>query len=329
MATSTIQSGGMATFTIKVNGSAVDDTVSIHSVEVEKRVNRIARATVVILDGEPNTGQFVASSSATFVPGASISIEAGYDNQNQVIFTGIITGQSLRVDNLIGSALEVQCRDAAVRMTVGRKSLTFANQKDSNVMSSIIGTYSGLSAKVTATNTVWPEQVQYYVTDWDYVLSRADANGFIVTTLNGTVAVAAPDANTSSVLTVTYGDTLMEFSADLDAINQLGNVTASSWDFQTQAVTTGQATPTVAGPGNLSSKTLSQVVGLSEYDLQTTAPLETGDLTAWAKAQLVKSAYSKILPNISPWRGWAIGSMATISSLGWYMTCRMATGSPR
>ena len=39
---------------------------------------------------------------------------------------------------------------------------------------------------------------------------------------------------------------------------------------------------------------MSEVVGLSEYDLQSTVPLQSGDLTNWSKAALVKSAYSKI-----------------------------------
>lgn len=211
-----------------------------------------------------------------------------------MIFQGIITGQSLRLDPFSSPALEVECRDAAVKMIVGRKCLTFSQQKDSDIISSIIGTYSGLSANVTATTTTWPEQVQYYVTDWDFVLSRAEINGMVVSALNGAVSVFPPDANTSSVLTVTYGDNLLGFNADLNAVNQLGSVTASSWVYNNQAITSGQASNSYAGPGNLSSETLSEVIGLSDFQLQTTAPLQDADLTNWSKAQLIKSEYSKI-----------------------------------
>jgi Rhs element Vgr protein len=288
MATTTISSGGAASFVIKAGGTAVSGSVNVYSVEVEKRVNRVARARIVIIDGDPDTGLFAVSSSSTFVPGAAISIEAGYDNKNQVIFSGIVTGQSLRIDPDIGSALEVECRDASVVMTVGRKSLTYNNKSDSDIISSIIGNYGGLDASVASTSTVWPEQVQYYVTDWDYILSLAEANGLVVTTSNGTVSVIAPGAETTSVLIVNYGDELMEFTADLNAVNQLGNVSATSWDFQ------NQATPDVPGPGNLSTSTLSQVVGLANYALLTSAPLQSADLTNWSKAQLIKSEYSKI-----------------------------------
>ncbi|UPZ14767.1 type VI secretion system tip protein VgrG [Flavobacterium humidisoli] len=294
-ASTEIKSGGIATFAVKVNGSAIADELSVLSVHIEKKINRIASAKIIILDGEPNTGKFDASSSSTFVPGATISIEAGYDNNNTVIFSGLIMSQTIRIDNLVGSALEIECRDNAIKMIVGRKSLTFSKQKDSDIISSIIGSYSGLSSDVTATSTVWPEQVQFYATDWDYILALAEANGLIVSTINGKISVFPPDKNTTSVLTVTYGDNLLEFNAKLNAVTQLGNVAANSWDFKTQAIVNGNAAPNVSGAGNLTTKKLSEAIGLSTYQLQTSAPLESADLTNWSKAQIIKSEYAKIM----------------------------------
>ncbi|WP_264537872.1 type VI secretion system tip protein VgrG [Flavobacterium sp. N1736] len=295
MSTSTeIKSGGVVTYSILVDGNAIEDTYPVYSIHVEKKVNRISIAKIIILDGEANTGKFVASSSATFVPGATVNIKAGYDAVNVTIFQGIIMSQEIRIDSILGSALEIECRDAAVKMIVGRKSLTYSNKKDSDIITSIIGTYSGLTSDVAATTTQWPEQVQYYVTDWDYILSLAEANGLIVTTINGKVTVQAPDKSTTSVLTVLYGDNLLEFNARLNATTQLGNVTSNTWDYKTQALVNSSATPNVAGAGNLSSKKLSDVIGLSAFELQTSAPLETADLTNWSKAQIIKSEYSKI-----------------------------------
>lgn len=295
MATQTeIASGNTATFTIKINGTSIPSELNVLSIHINKAVNRIAIAKIAILDGEANTGKFDASSSSTFIPGAKISIECGYDSKNEIVFQGIITSQSIRIDEIVGSALEVECRDEAIKMIVGRKSLTFSKQKDSDIISSIIGTYSDLTAKVTATTTNWPEQVQYYVSDWDYIMARAESNGMLITTLNGTVTVAPPDANTNSVLNVSYGNGLMQFNATMNAITQLDTVKANTWDYKNQAIASMQSTNTVPGPGNISSKKLSEVVGLADYQIQTTAPLENADLTNWAKAQLIKSEYSKI-----------------------------------
>lgn len=289
-----IPSGGLATFTVKVAGSTVPDEVKVLSVHVEKRVNRIASAKIMIIDGEPNTGTFEASSSSVFVPGNLISIEAGYDSNNTVLFKGIITRQSIHIDNVVGSALEVECRDEAIKMIVGRKSLTFSQKTDSEVMTSIINSYDGLTASVSGTTTVWPEQVQFYVSDWDFVLSLSEMNGLIVTTLNGKVSVFAPGANPSPVMAIGYGSGLMEFRADMNAITQLENVKSNAWDYKNQVVNSAVAPNNYAGPGNISSETLAEVVGLKQYQLQTTAPVQTEELSNWAKAQMLKSEYAKI-----------------------------------
>jgi Rhs element Vgr protein len=293
-ASSNIKSGGVATFAMKVNGNIIPDELCILSITIEKNVNQVATAQIVILDGEADTGKFDASSSDSFLPGAEVTIEAGYDSKNDLLFKGIITSQSIRIDESVGSALEVECRDPSVKMIVGRKSLTWSQKKDSDIISSIIGSYSDLSSDVTATTSVWPEQVQYYVTDWDYILSLAEANGLIVTTLNGKVAVFKPDANTSPAVTVAFGNGLLEFNADMNSVAELSNVKAITWDYKNQVISSGQASNNYAGPGNLSSEKLSAVIGLASYQLQTAAPLETADLNNWSNAQLIKSEYSKI-----------------------------------
>lgn len=293
MTLKSIQNGGTASFIIKIGGSAIPDRLEVFSVHVNKKVNRISTATIVILDGDAATGKFDASSSALFVPGGEIIIEAGYDSYNEIIFKGIITKQVIRIDPLIGSALEVECHDAAVKMIVGRKNAIFQQKKDSEIISSIIASYS-LQPNVTSTTTVWPEQVQYYATDWDFILARAEANGLIVTTLNGKVSVIKPDADTTPVLLVSFGNGLMEFNAELNSLTQLENVKASAWDYKDQVIVSQQANPDVAGPGNLSSKKLSEVIGLPGYQLQTSALLEKEELSSWSKAQIIKSEYSKI-----------------------------------
>jgi Rhs element Vgr protein len=294
MSTTNITSGGLVTYSIKANGSAIPDTMEVESIEIRKGVNRIPTATISIVDGTPSTGEFKASSSSSFVPGSTVTIEAGYDSKNEQIFKGIVTKQSIRIHGNMGAMLIVECRDEAVKMVVGRKSVTYSKKKDSDIMSTIIGNYSGLSADVTATTTEWPEQVQYYATDWDFLLARAETNGMIVTAIDGKVTVFKPDADTTSVLEIEYGNNLLEFNAELNSVTQLGSAKGTSWDFKTQKTISGEASSSYAGPGNLSSKKLSEVVGLSDYELQSTAPIESGDLTNWSKAALVKSAYSKI-----------------------------------
>ncbi len=289
-----IESGGLATLSVKVNGSLIPDESRVYSIKVEYAINKISAAKIVILDGDASTGKFEASSSDTFLPGNDISIEAGYDTKNKLIFKGIVCEQNICVNGHIGSALEVICYDMSIKTTVGRKSKTFTDQKDSDMWRSIIGDYSGLSENISSTNLIWPQQVQYDTTDWDFMVSRAEANGFIVTTINGKISIQKPDADTTSVLNIEYGNNLCALHANLNAISQLKNVKSSSWDYANQELIQKETVNTHSGPGNLSSNTLSEVVGLPTFDLQSPAPIKNDELENWNQAQLVKSNYSKI-----------------------------------
>lgn len=296
-AITSINSGGLVTYSVKVNGSAISDSTEIVDITIENHVNRIPRAVITILDGNASEGAFNASASDDFVPGKTITIEAGYDTKNNLIFSGIITGQRLRVDPIHGSALEVECHDQTVKLTVGRKNNVYQDQKDSDVLSSIIGNYSGLTAHVSATEVTYPKQVQYDTTDWDFLVARAEMNGMIVQIKDGKVTISKPDTNTSPVLSITYGDNLYEFEATLDAVSQVSKVKASAWDYTQQKTDSAETSTIYKGPGNLSSKTLADVVGLDHYDIQSTAPLHNDVLQSWSKATMIKSNYAKIRGN--------------------------------
>ncbi|MBQ0788020.1 MAG: type VI secretion system tip protein VgrG [Oceanihabitans sp.] len=292
--TTNIPRGELVTLSVEVEGSVIPEVNRVYSIEVEFMVNKISSAKIVILDGDASTGKFEASSSDTFLPGNKISIKAGYESESKLLFKGIICEQNICVNDQIGSALEVICYDMSIQTTVGRKSKTFTDQKDSDMWRSIIGDYSGLSENISSTNLIWPQQVQYDTTDWDFMVSRAEANGFIVTTINGKISIQKPDADTTSVLNIEYGNNLYALHANLNAIRQLNTVQATSWDYANQELIQKETVNTYTGPGNLSSNTLSAVIGLSDFDLQSPAPIKNDELENWNQAQLVKSNYSKI-----------------------------------
>jgi Rhs element Vgr protein len=310
--------GSIATMEITANGSAIPEDYQVHSIQVRQQINRIGRAMLEILDGSPASESFQVSASDTFVPGAEIVVSLGYEGTNKQVFSGIVTKQSLHVNPGVGGLLRVECRDKAIQMTVGRKSSAYQDQTDSDVISTLIGQYSGLSADVTSTSASLPELVQYYTSDWDFLLSRAEVNSLVVSTNSGKVSVFSPTAQTSSVLTVTYGENLFHFNAQLDAVTQLGSVKSSAWDYKNQQLISVSASNDLSGPGNLSSKKLSQVVGLSDFELQTTAAVSSDNLTQWSKAQMLKSELAKITGEVR-FQGEstvAVGNYITIDGMG-------------
>lgn len=294
-----IPSGGVVTWEIKVGKStrgklsALPDSVSVLSISINQAINRIASAKLVILDGSGAQEDFKVSASDFFVPGNPIQIKAGYDSKNKLVFSGIVTQQSIRLQGG-NPSLEIVCKDKAVKMTIGRKNAVYTNMSDSTLIKKLIKNHS-LSANVASTSSKFPEMVQYYTSDWDFMLTRAEVNGLIVATFHNKVAVFAPWKKTKPVFTIKFGENLYEINADLDAVTQVESTEAQAWDYQNQKIIQSKVPSNESSPGNLSSKTLAKNMGGKfPFTLQTTGPLPQADLKTWATTQMKRRDYAKI-----------------------------------
>lgn len=296
MATSPITgSDGVLSFSITCDGAPLPDIVQVVSIETNHGANRIPSAVITVLDGDMPNAAFPVADQGIFKPGALVVISAGYGLTVAPFYSGVVVRHSVKIDGDNYARLIIECRDKALSMTVGRKNANFVDKTDQQIMASLIAAHPGLTAAVDSTDVTYKELVQYYVSDWDYLMARAEANGLLVTVDAGTVTVAAPAASTAPVLTLTYGNDLMEFEAELDARWQLASVTGTSWDLAKLAVVEQTAKPlALTGQGDLDSATLAGVLGAGDYRMQTAAPLDSGALAAWTKARQTKAALARI-----------------------------------
>ena len=283
----------IVTIEISVNGSVINESYQVFKVEVINEINRIPVAMILINDGNPSTQSFDVSDSSDFVPGAEITVKAGYEGTNALIFTGVIVRHGIQVQDNGLSYLSLTCADKAMAMTVARNNRQFADSTDSAIISKIISD-AGLSASVDSTSVQHEYLVQYYATDWDYVLTRAEVNGMVATVDAGKVTIAKPEFS-APALTIQFGDSIAEFEGEVDAVSQLSAVSARSWDPSSQALQTGSSTePSTNAQGNLDGKKLASVLGVSSYELQTLGVASGDELTAWASASLLKSRLARV-----------------------------------
>ena len=291
----TANTGSPMSFIITSDGSEIDDAISICSISIQQTINKVSSAKIVVRDGDMPSQNFPISNEDTFKPGKEIVIKAGYEGNNDTIFEGIVIRHGIKINGENFSRLVVECRDKSIAMTVARSNVNYVDSKDSDIISKLIGNHSGLSADVEATETKYKELVQYYTSDWDFMLSRAEANGLLVTVDAAKVVVKSPQTSETEVLEVTYGDDLIEFSADVDARWQLSEVKSASWDPSTQKLVEEQVKPqTLNSQGDLSTSDLSSVLKIKSFPLQTPCPIEKAGLNAWATGQQIKSGLSRI-----------------------------------
>jgi Rhs element Vgr protein len=290
-----IDSSHVVNLNIFANGSQIDDAIEILSVSVTNSINKIPYARIELADGDMPDKDFPISAGDDFKPGSEIRVEAGYGQSADTIFKGIVVKHGIKIGAANHSRLIIECRDKAVAMTIGRRNANFVDSKDSDIITGLISNYAGLSSEVAATTTKYGELVQYYCSDWDFMLSRSEANGMLVCVVDGKLTIKPPQINTPAELKLTYGDDLFELHADIDARTQLTEVNTVSWDPNAQELVEETAPPqTLNKQGNLASKDLASISGPDSFRLQTQGKLESSALKAWAEGQQIKAGLARI-----------------------------------
>lgn len=306
---------------VTCDGALLPDTARLLSVEITHAVNRIPSARVVVLDDSDVDAdlRLALSDGELFKPGAAIEIKAGRgEAATDLVFSGIVIRHGVRIGPFGRSRLVVECRDKAIKMTVGRRSANFVDMSDDAILSKLIKAH-GLDATVDATAVTYKELVQYEVSDWDFVLARAEANGLLALVDAGKVTLAAPATSGAAALAVQYGLDLLAFDADIDARTQLAAVGGVAWDPSTQEVVEQSAGPaTLNSQGNLDGATLAGVLGLDNYRLQSAAALDSEGLKAWTAGRQMRAGLARVRGRLR-FVGSALakpGTLLTVSGVG-------------
>ncbi len=303
----TSQSADLVTFKILMDGQELSKKYQVQSIVVDKEVNRIPTAKLVINDGDPSARDFPLSNEDFLIPGKEVEITAGYHSDEATIFKGIIIKHNLRIRPK-SNQLIIECRDEAVKLTVGRKSKYFYDSTDSDIFEEIIGTY-GLGNDVEATTHTHTELVQYNASDWDFIMSRAQANGKICIVDDGEIKIAAPDLSQEEIETITFGASMLDFDAEIDARHQISKVSSYAWNYADQELLEIEANdPTVSLNGNLSASDLADTIGVENVELRHGGAVTDSELQNWADAKWLFQQLAKIrgrvkfqgIPDVKP-----------------------------
>ena len=312
----------VSTYDILVDEKAINASYQVLSMVVTKEINRVPMAKIVLRDGEASARDFEISNTDDFTPGKKIKIKIGLDGTNAQAFKGIIVKHAIKVKANGNSELHLECFDQAVRMTIGRHSKYFENVKDSQVIDDLIAKYKKYELKgdTEASGLTHKELVQHHISDWDFMLLRAEANAMLVNVDDGVVKVFKPKTSADPVLQVTYGTSILEFDAEMDARHQWKNVEAKSWDYSNQQLFTAD-TSSIASfsePGNISGSDLADAIDLNKYELHHSGHLLEQELQDWVNGIMLRSRMAKIRgrAKVTGFSGIKPGDMVKLEGVG-------------
>ena len=276
------------TITVKSEGQAIDASFMIASVDVTAEVDRIADATIVFLDGDHASQEYPVADSALFQPGKLIEILARFgDDPDATIFKGPVVRNGLRIHEGRPTFV-VEMRDSAVALTRRRQSRVFREVADSDLFSQIVQAAGLTTGTVDATTPTHREMVQYRVTDWDFLLSRAQALGMCILAHQGEVSLRLPDLSASPDHEIDIGLAMvLEMDLELNGLGTANGTEASAWDLAGQerpAPTEG--TEFSLQQGNLTAGQVAGDIGYQADSFAHLVPLDPEEVTAWSDGQL-------------------------------------------
>lgn len=280
------------TATISKEGSPLDPQVQVVAIDVEKEVDRIPRAQILVMDGSP-LGEFPVSDSDFFAPGAKIKIQLRREGEPDVtVFEGIAVRQRIELAER-RSLLCIELRDRAIALTHPRRSIVHRDKADHDIIQSMLGD-AGLSKgkEFPGKSPQHVELVQHQATNWDFLLSRADACGLAVVVDDAVVSLLPFGKSSGTQHKVQYGiDEMYAFEAELDATRQVPSLEARGWDIQKLEPTQAHAASELKlGQGNAQPEALAKSLGIGPMFLAHAAPFHGEDeIQAWADARLARS----------------------------------------
>ncbi|QIE56035.1 type VI secretion system tip protein VgrG [Pikeienuella piscinae] len=287
-----IPSSSLSTFTVKVGGAALAETVGVISIEIGREIGRVPYAHLVIQDGDPAAQTFAISEAPDIAPGVEIEILLGYDREESLVFSGVVTRHRIEAPLHASSRLHVEAKHRCFRMAHARKSRIWTEVTDADALSDLAAlqglAFDGESAAVR------PQLVQHQATDWDFAVMRAEMVGQALLATNDGLKMFTPDPGAPPSMALEYGRTLFALDLEIDAEAQPESVEAGAWIPADQAVATAEAGgEDVPGPGAADGAALATVSN------QKPRPRHAGgrdqaEIDDWARAETLRRRIAAI-----------------------------------
>ncbi len=231
-------------FELSINGKTSKLSPHILKIQVNKTIGKISRAKVVIHDGDSSKEKFELIETNTPKIGDTVEIKIGGDPTTlKSVYKGVVSGLSAEISNF-NQHVTIECVDKAFQMTKGRNTSIFLKKKDDAIIKEIVGNYSGITVSADATTTEHEKLVQYGVTDWDFLLMRAEANGLLVSNSDNEIAAKKPKLTAAASHTYSNGTNILNVQIQATGEPAISSMSIQHWDYDSGGIKTGKSDTT-------------------------------------------------------------------------------------
>jgi uncharacterized protein involved in type VI secretion and phage assembly len=233
------------------------------------------------------------SGSGKFEIGKAVEIKVEDSTKTKVsLIQGLIT--SIEPEFAEGMRVLVHIRgyDKSIKLTMGKKTRTYLKKTDSDIVKTIIQE-NGLTCDADSTSVTFDQINQINQTDWEFIKTRADMNGYKIGVKADKFFFKKIDTAVGPELE--YGKDLFQFRPRLSALGQFSEINVSGWDVkQKKEITTQYSTgnsPVLskAGTSFTSPSVTQKIVSSSKEYLAVSSLVSESQAKNLAAARMIDS----------------------------------------
>ncbi|MDQ1909559.1 contractile injection system protein, VgrG/Pvc8 family [Paenibacillus sp. GD4] len=219
-----------------------------------------------------------------FVLGKTMEVKLGYVDKLELMFHGVISSVAIEYPEGGTPTIRVKGLDKSSLMMKGTKFRSWTEKKYSEVVKEVASTYVSDLVIDDTTNKI-STIVQSQVSDFKFIEHLAYICNYDFFLVDKTLYFRKPLTSMTPVLTLSYGQYLRSFTADMNLAEQLTKVTVRGWsDKEQKTVESSAATITKLGSNAKTGKDL--LASLGEFEEHLYTNVDSAD-EAKAKAEAI------------------------------------------
>jgi phage protein D len=224
-------------------------------VSVDEDVDAPAMFRMELINWDPDKLRMKWSDDDLFKEGKQVEIRMGYRDHLESLIKGEITALELSVASHELTTLVVHGYDRSHRLQRGRKTRTFTNVTDSDIVRRV-AEGMGLTVDAEQTHERFDYVLQCNQTDIEFLRDRARSIGFEVIVREKTLVFRSRAIGRSATATLAPDRDLLAFRPRLTTVGQAPTTVVRGWNPAQKTAFVGQA-----GPDDAPSKMGGTILG--------------------------------------------------------------------
>jgi phage protein D len=237
-------------FVVAVDGRSLVEqlAIAVSQVEVDLKLGVAGHFSFTVIDTFDITKRaFISGYDQPVLEilkfGAKVDIKLGYGDHAHLtqMMTGIITEITTSFSEGGTPELSVSGYDSLFLLTLGKRSRSWKQQKDSDVVSLVAKDYN-LATVIQTTGEQHAQVEQNQESDADLLKKLAERNYFkYYVDEQGTLHFAEPNNKAPGVVTLSWGESLLSFKPEANLAAQVSAVEVYGWDPNSKQAIVGKA----------------------------------------------------------------------------------------